>query len=149
MKHFYATFISPINHVVLAYFVALGVFYLVLYISAAVEMQKYLRQVRAERYREILSSEIAPRISMLVPAHDEESTIIESVRARLTLAYPQLENVVVDDGSTDETLSVLNSTFELVPISPIYDTRVQTEAMQAIYRSKQYPNLVVVAKENG
>ena len=149
MKHFYATFISPINHVVLAYFVALGVFYLVLYISAAVEMQKYLRQVRAERYREILSSEIAPSISMLVPAHDEESTIIESVRALLTLAYPQLEIVVVDDGSTDETLSVLNSTFELVPISPIYDTRVQTEAVQAIYRSKQYPNLVVVAKENG
>jgi cellulose synthase/poly-beta-1,6-N-acetylglucosamine synthase-like glycosyltransferase len=149
MKHFYATFISPINHVVLAYFIALGVFYLVLYVSAAIEMQKYLRQVRAERYREILSSEIAPTISMLVPAHEEENTIIESVRALLTLAYPRLEIVVVDDGSTDETLSVMNSTFELVPISPIYDTRIATEAVQAIYRSKQYPNLVVVAKDNG
>jgi cellulose synthase/poly-beta-1,6-N-acetylglucosamine synthase-like glycosyltransferase len=149
MTHFYATFISPINHLVLAYFVALGVFYLVLYVSAAVEMRKYLRQVRAERYREILSSEIAPAISMLVPAHDEESTIVESVRALLTLAYPQLEIVVVDDGSTDETLSMMNSTFELLPISPIFDKRIPTKLVQAIYRSKRYPNLIVVSKENG
>jgi cellulose synthase/poly-beta-1,6-N-acetylglucosamine synthase-like glycosyltransferase len=149
MKHFYATFISPVNRVVLAYFLALGVFYLVLYVSAAIEMRKYLRQVRAERYREILSSEIAPTISMLVPAHDEESTIIESVRALLTLAYPQLEIVVVDDGSTDETLPLMTSTFELQPILPIYDARIETKSVEAIYRSKQYPNLVVVSKENG
>ncbi len=149
MKHFYVTFMSPINHVVLAYFIALGAFYLVLYVSAAVEMRKYLHQVRAERYREILSSEIAPTISMLVPAHDEESTIIQSVRALLTLAYPQLEIVVVDDGSKDETLSIMKSTFELAPISPIYDTRIPTKLVQAIYRSNRYPNLVVVSKENG
>jgi cellulose synthase/poly-beta-1,6-N-acetylglucosamine synthase-like glycosyltransferase len=149
MKHFYATFISPINHVVLGYFLALFVFYLVFYISASVEMRKYLRQVRAERYREILSSEIAPSISMLVPAHDEESTIVESVRALLTLAYPQLEIVVVDDGSTDETLSVMRSTFELVPIRPIYDNRILSKVVTAIYRSKRYPNLVVASKESG
>ena len=34
---------------------------------------------------------------MLVPAHNEEPSIVESVRALLTLAYPQLEIVVIDD----------------------------------------------------
>jgi cellulose synthase/poly-beta-1,6-N-acetylglucosamine synthase-like glycosyltransferase len=149
MKHFYATFITPINRVVLAYFLALGLFYLVLYISAAVDMRKYLRQVRVERYREILSSEIAPTISMLVPAHDEESTIIESIRALLTLAYPRLEIVVIDDGSTDDTLSLMKSTFDLLPIRPIYDNCVPTKVVHGIYRSKQYPNLIVASKENG
>jgi len=149
MKHFYATFISPINHFVLAYFVALGVFYLVLYVSAALEMRRYLRDVRAEKYREILSSEIAPSISMLVPAHNEEPSIKESVRALLTLAYPQLEIVVVDDGSTDETLSTLTSTFDLLPTQPIYDRRIATKRVQAIYRSQTFPNLLVVSKEKG
>ena len=99
-----------------------------LYVSAALDMRQYLRRVRAERYSEILSSEIAPSISMLVPAHNEEASIKESVRALLTVTYPQLEIVVVDDGSTDGTLSGLTSTFALVPIHPIYDRRIPTQA---------------------
>ena len=115
MRHFYATVITPITYVVLAYFVALGAFYLIMYLSAALEMRRYLREVRAERHGTILSSELAPTISMLVPAHNEEQSIKESIRALLTVAYPQLEIVVVDDGSTDETLSTLTSTFDLLP----------------------------------
>ena len=149
MTHFYRTFLMPATYVVLAYFVALGLFYIVLYVSAALDMRQYLRQVRAEKYSEILSSEIAPSISMLVPAHNEEASIKESVRALLTLTYPQLEIVVVDDGSTDETLPILTSTFGLAAIHPIYDQRIQTKAVRAIYRSEQYPNLVVVSKDNG
>ena len=85
---------------------------------------------------------------MLVPAYNEEPTITESVRALLTLAYPQLEIIVVDDGSTDETLSGSStSTFDLVPIRPIYDQRIPTKAVKAIYRSQRYPNLVVVSKD--
>jgi glycosyltransferase involved in cell wall biosynthesis len=149
MKHFYVTYLHPISYVILAYFVALGVFYIVLYVSAVFEMRQYLREVRAEKYRGILSSEIAPSISMLVPAHNEETSIQESVRALLTLAYPQLEIVVVDDGSTDETLPILTSTFDLVPLQPIYDSRIVTKPVRSILRSREYPNLIVVAKENG
>jgi cellulose synthase/poly-beta-1,6-N-acetylglucosamine synthase-like glycosyltransferase len=149
VKHFYATFITPLTYVVVAYFVGLGIFYLVMYGSAAVEMRRYLREVRAERHSEILSSEMAPTISMLVPAHNEEQSIRESIRALLTVAYPQLEIVVVDDGSTDETMSILISTFDLQPIQPIYDQRIVTKDVRAIYRSQQVPNLIVVAKEKG
>jgi cellulose synthase/poly-beta-1,6-N-acetylglucosamine synthase-like glycosyltransferase len=149
MTHFYQEFLKPITYVVLIYFVALALFYLVLYVSAALDMRQYLRRVRAEKYSEILSSEIAPSVSMLVPAHNEEASIKESVRALLTLSYQNLEIVVVDDGSTDATLSVLASTFALVPIHPIYDRRIATKQVGAIYRSKQYPNLIVVSKENG
>jgi cellulose synthase/poly-beta-1,6-N-acetylglucosamine synthase-like glycosyltransferase len=149
MTHFYRTFLMPATYVVLAYFVALGLFYIVLYVSAALDMRQYLRQVRAEKYSEILSSEIAPSISMLVPAHNEEASIKESVRALLTLTYPRLEIIVVDDGSTDETLPMLTSTFGLVAIHPIYDQRLQTKSVRAIFRSEQYPNLVVVSKANG
>ena len=112
-----------------------------LYVSAALEMRRYLREVRAERYSEILSSEIAPSISMLVPAHNEEASIKESVRALLTLAYPQLEIVVVDDGSTDETLSAcLSPPSTSLPIHPIYDRKIRTtKPVRAIYRLASSP----------
>jgi cellulose synthase/poly-beta-1,6-N-acetylglucosamine synthase-like glycosyltransferase len=149
MNHFYETFITPINYIVLTYFVGLGLFYIALYCSAALEMRRYLREVRAERYTEILSSEVSPTISVLVPAHNEEPSIAESIRALLTVAYPQLEIVVVDDGSTDGTLPVLTSDFDLQPIHPIYDRRISTQPVQAIYRSQRFPNLIVVSKEKG
>jgi cellulose synthase/poly-beta-1,6-N-acetylglucosamine synthase-like glycosyltransferase len=149
MRHFYDTFITPINYIVLTYFVGLGLFYIALYCSAALEMRRYLREVRAERYTEILSSEVSPTISVLVPAHNEEASITESIRALLTVAYQQLEIVVVDDGSTDGTLSALTSNFELLPIHPIYDRLIETRSVQAIYRSQRFPNLIVVSKEKG
>jgi cellulose synthase/poly-beta-1,6-N-acetylglucosamine synthase-like glycosyltransferase len=149
MDHFYRTFLTPINYLIVAYFAALGIFYITLYISAAIEMQRYLHEVKAEKYRDILSSEIAPSISMLVPAYNEESTIKDSVHALLTLAYPHLEIVVVDDGSTDETLRNLIETFDLRAIHPIYDQRIATKVVRGIYRSDQFPNLVVVAKKKG
>jgi cellulose synthase/poly-beta-1,6-N-acetylglucosamine synthase-like glycosyltransferase len=149
MRHFYATFLLPVTYVVLVYFVALGLFYMVMYLSAVLEMRRYLRVVRAERYRGILSSEIAPSISMLVPAHNEAVSIKENVQALLTVAYPQLEIVVVDDGSTDETMPTLMDTFDLEPIQPIFDARLPTRPVRAIYRSEQFPNLIVVSKEMG
>ena len=107
MRHFYETFLLPVTYVVLVYFVALGLFYLIMYGSAALEMRRYLREVRAERYHEILSSEVAPSISMLVPAHNEEQSIRQNVQALLTVAYPQLEIVVVDNGSRDGSAQLL------------------------------------------
>nr|MDT0666274.1 glycosyltransferase family 2 protein [Micromonospora sp. DSM 115978] len=67
--------------------------------------------------------------SVVVPAHDEEAGIVESVRAMLALHYPVFEVVVIDDGSTDGTFDVLERTFGLVPVAwvPARDVPVQGE----------------------
>ena len=44
-----------------------------------------------------------PLVSVLVPAHDEEAAIAETVRSALASDYTALEVIVVDDGSRDET----------------------------------------------
>lgn len=45
-----------------------------------------------------------PRVSVLIPAFNEEARIRETVDACLDLDYPDFEVVVVDDGSSDRTL---------------------------------------------
>ncbi|MCP3997216.1 MAG: glycosyltransferase family 2 protein, partial [bacterium] len=149
IAEFYDRFLSPINTVVVGYFVALTVFYVVLYISAALDMRHYLREIRAESFRDILSSELSPSITLLVPAHNEAVTIEHSIRALLTMAYPRLDIVVVDDGSTDETIELLIKTFDLKSTWIIYDDFITTKPVKEIYRSAQFPNLVVAAKEQG
>jgi poly-beta-1,6-N-acetyl-D-glucosamine synthase len=44
-----------------------------------------------------------PGLSVLIPAYNEESVIAVSVAAALAADYPELEVLVLDDGSTDDT----------------------------------------------
>ncbi|MCH9012411.1 MAG: glycosyltransferase family 2 protein, partial [Proteobacteria bacterium] len=86
---------------------------------------------------------------MLAPAYNEGASIGESVRSLLALYYPNLEIVVVNDGSGDDTMAVLADQFELAPIHLIYQQQIETKPVIAMYRSRSHPNLVVVDKENG
>ena len=52
----------------------------------------------------------APLVSLLVPARNEEATIGRCLRSLLAQDYPNLEVVVLDDGSTDATASIVRAT---------------------------------------
>ena len=131
------------------YFLGVNGFYLVLLGAAALEMRRHRLRIREETRWRVLGSQVAPTVSMLVPAHNEGATVAESVRALLTLQYPRLEVVLVNDGSTDETLAALEGEFGLVAVHPIYRRQISHEDVRGLYRSTVTPNLVVVDKENG
>jgi biofilm PGA synthesis N-glycosyltransferase PgaC len=48
-----------------------------------------------------------PRVTVLIPAHNEEKVLDSSLRAVCAIDYPDFETVVVDDGSTDDTRRVV------------------------------------------
>ena len=48
-----------------------------------------------------------PRVSVVIPARDEERTIERTVRALLAQSYPELELIVVNDRSVDRTGEIL------------------------------------------
>jgi cellulose synthase/poly-beta-1,6-N-acetylglucosamine synthase-like glycosyltransferase len=141
--------LTGIPVVAVVFFAVVNGFYVVSFVAASADLLTRARETRAESRSRVLSSELAPRISVLVPAFNEELTLVESVRATLTMQYPDLEVVVVDDGSTDGTLDVLIREFSLRPIRPVFEPTVPTAEIVAIYRSRTSTNLVVVAKRNG
>ena len=131
------------------YFVILNGLYLFLTLLAWREMGS---DVRARGYLgldEVFRSPLTPGVSVLVPAFDEQVVIVESVRSLLALRYPSHEVVVVNDGSDDETLSVLRDAFELVPVRKVLRDAIPTKAVRGTYVSRNHPNLLVVDKENG
>ena len=143
------TMLLDLETAILAYFLLVNGWYAILLVSAALDLRGHLLRIRGESYWRVLGSRVAPRISVLAPAYNEATTICESVRALLTLYYPNLEVVVVNDGSTDTTLETLIRQFRLTPIHPIYRQQVKTKPVRGLYRSRQYPNLIMVDKENG
>jgi len=141
--------LQRVESVILAYFLLVNSFYAVLLASAAWEMRSYRLRSWQEGQSWLLGSPVAPRISMLAPAHNEGPTVAESVRSLLTLRYPKLEVVLINDGSTDETMAVMQREFDLVPVHPTYDRQVEHKPVVGLYRSPANPGLVVVDKENG
>jgi cellulose synthase/poly-beta-1,6-N-acetylglucosamine synthase-like glycosyltransferase len=141
--------LQPINGLIFLYFFVANLVYLGLLITAiysTVTHQRRLALVRLDRLR---SSPLAPPISLLVPAHNEEKTIVESVDSLLALDYPDIEIVVANDGSTDRTLEALRERYQLLETDIVYVQEVSCKPIRAIYMSQVEPRLLVVDKEPG
>jgi cellulose synthase/poly-beta-1,6-N-acetylglucosamine synthase-like glycosyltransferase len=134
---------------VAAYFVGVNTFYLVLLVAAAFSLYRYRVRSWQRRHWRLLGSDRAPRLSVIAPAYNEKATIKGSVRALLTLRYPNLEVVIVNDGSTDDTLEMLEQEFELHAIHPDPEPLVDHAPIRGFYRSGRIDQLLVVDKVNG
>lgn len=108
-------------------------------------------RARASRLSEwwMITSEATPPVSILVPAYNEEATIVESVRSMLTLRYPEYEMIIVNDGSKDQTLARLMAAFNLRPVKRAIPRRLSYQQVLDVYACHDLPNLVVVDKANG
>ena len=134
---------------VLAYFLAINTLYLLFAVVAYVELRRHRRRWTARDLDVILRSPATPGISLIVPAYNEAATIRESVRALLSLNYPDYEVVVVNDGSADGTVSAAIEAFELVRTTVGGEQPIATQAVRGIYRSLNHRGLLLIDKENG
>ncbi len=134
---------------VLVYFVLFAVWHAVLIALAAVETRRYKRRLIGTSLRRTIRSPLAPPVSILVPAYNEELGIVDSIRSLLALEYPTHELVVVNDGSTDQTLACLIDAFDLVRVERPTPPHVAHKPVRGIYEPRGRLNLVVIDKENG
>lgn len=70
---------------------------------AVIEKRRIRRRVFDESWQ--------PPVSVLIAAYNEEKVIRRTVESVLANGYPSIEVLVVDDGSRDETLKVLQDAF--------------------------------------
>ncbi len=130
------------------YFIAINSYYFFTGTIALLRLPWYVKLHLADPVRRSTSTLDQP-VTFVVPAFNEESIIVSSLRSMLALEYVNFEIVVVNDGSTDGTLFALDAAFELEPYEGIYRTGLVTQDVKEIYQSSLYPQLRVVDKING
>jgi cellulose synthase/poly-beta-1,6-N-acetylglucosamine synthase-like glycosyltransferase len=134
---------------VLAYFAAFVAVHTLVLALAAVELRRYVSRGRTANLRVTLRSPLAPSIAVLVPAFNEESGIVDSVRSLLSLDYPKYEIIIVNDGSTDATIGRLIEAFGLRPVRRPTPPFVPHLPVRAVYAPRGRLNLLLIDKENG
>jgi cellulose synthase/poly-beta-1,6-N-acetylglucosamine synthase-like glycosyltransferase len=139
-------FLEAVQWVFLGFFLLLNGTYLLLNAISIFGMRRYLSGSTAAVR---VYSHLQMPVSLIVPAYNEEATIVSSVRALLQLRYQRYEVIVVNDGSRDGTLAELIREFTLDPFPEAYHVQVPTKPVRRIYRSRTHPNLRVIDKENG
>jgi len=142
-------FVLAFDLTVLAYFLAINTLYLFFSVVAYFELRRHRRRWTARDLDVIVRSPATPGISLIVPAYNEAATIQESVRALLSLNYPEYEVVVVNDGSKDGTVAVAIENFELVRTTVGYEQPIATQPVHGVYRSLSNRGLMLIDKANG
>ncbi len=133
---------------VIAFFVSLNLFYLVLLMFAARAVSEYNYEYILDRGA-TLPRHFQKPFSLLIPCYNEEASIDDSVASLLSLEYGEYEVIIANDGSTDGTLAKLTQKFRLVKVDMEIEDRYPCKPIKAVYFSQTEPHLVVIDKENG
>jgi cellulose synthase/poly-beta-1,6-N-acetylglucosamine synthase-like glycosyltransferase len=139
------------ENTVFVYGSMLLVTYALLAVFSMIAVRTYAKKDNFNQDITLLSSPLAPGITVLAPAFNEGMTIISNVRSLLTLNYPKYEIIIVNDGSTDNSLEQMINEFELVKVDFAYNAKIRTQPVRGIYKStnQAYAKLMVIDKVNG
>lgn len=76
-----------------------------LYSIAATKYQKR----KLKMHPKVVNENFKPFVTVMIPAHNEESVITNTVENILKMDYPNFEVIVIDDRSSDNTASVIKN----------------------------------------
>ena len=97
------------------YMIVLLLTSLVLVIIGWSSVDRYVAMRPLRDYDYVDGSDLSLPVSVIVPAYNEAKTVIHSVHSLLGTGYTRLEIIVVNDGSSDDTLAILTEAFRLTP----------------------------------
>jgi len=138
-----------IQLIVFIYFIWLNGTYTIFTLLSLKEIRKYFFTLTYHNVKTILSSVFYRPLSIIVPAYNEESTIVANLKSLMSLKYPQYEVILVNDGSTDKTMEKLIAEFKLIEMKKPLRLVIKHKPIRRVLISLDHTNLTVIDKDNG
>ncbi|EKQ58295.1 MULTISPECIES: glycosyltransferase [unclassified Clostridium] len=141
--------IIDFNFIILYYVLTINGIYFMQLILSAFSLYDYIKKMNYSDYKKYIYSNNMIPISVLVPAYNEESTIVDNIKSLLALNYSAHEVIVINDGSKDDTFKKVVEAYKLTEINQPIRHLIKTKKVRGIYKNLDYPKLTLVDKENG
>lgn len=140
-------FLDIVNYFFICYLLCYSSF---LFFSVIVGGLDLYKRDRQEKFKSTLATDYYLPISIIVPAYNEELTVVDTVRSLLSLEYRSYEIIVVDDGSKDNTTETLKEAFGMHRINRPIRRQIQCQKEECIYETHaQKVTLTLIRKKNG
>ena len=140
-------FLTIVGYFFIAYLIGYSTF---LFLSVIVGSLDLYKRNRQEKFKSILPTDYYLPISIIVPAHNEEITVVDTVRSLLALDYRSYEIIVVDDGSSDATSEVLAEAFDMHVVHRPIRRRIECRREECVYETRaQKVPVTLIRKKNG
>lgn len=136
------------SYFILVYFVVLSAAYAFLLICSIPDIIDCFLE-EDENFLNLMASKDLPPITIMIPAYNEAENIIETVQSVLRNDYPNIQIIVINANSTDETLELLKKTYRLKKITSAIRKKVETIGeLRGLYISTIHKNIMVIDKYN-
>jgi len=153
MMHYIYTHLSYISYtaflILFGYFILLTSYYLLLGLIGILEGKRMARENEVENYPLVYLSTFNIPVSIIIPARNEQEWIRDCLLSVLNINYPTFEVIIVNDGSTDKTLEILDEMLNLTPIDAPYIKHYKDGLVRNILRSGTHSNVTVIDKNPG
>lgn len=121
-----------------------------LFLAVAVGSSTLYQLKRRNLLKNELLQEYYVPVTIVVPAYNEEVTIVSTIRSLLSLEYKLYEIIIVDDGSKDETAKELRETFHMQQIARPIRKMLPCQPELAVYETHEYKvPITLICKKNG
>jgi cellulose synthase/poly-beta-1,6-N-acetylglucosamine synthase-like glycosyltransferase len=147
--HHFINFLDSLGWLFISYFFIVNLVYLILVFISLFYIKKLQGYYSVFEPEGAMQSDLYKSITVIAPAYNEEVNIIDSVETLMQVQYRDFEVIVVNDGSSDETLQRLADQFNLFEDEAETFSNLPHMPVRKVYRSTRYDNLIVIDKENG
>ncbi len=87
-------------------------------------------------------------VSIIVPAYNEEVTIVDTIKSLLMLNYSLYEIIIVDDGSEDDTSEKVIDAFNMKKIARPIPIQISCQELRYVFETKGHKVPITLIKKN-
>lgn len=125
-------FLTIVNYFFVLYLIGYSTY---LFLSTVVGSSILYKYRNYKKLSNRLNYEYCVPVSILVPAYNEELTVVETVKSLLELDYKLYEIIVIDDGSKDNTSKFLIDFFKLQKVNRPIRKQLKSGKIKEVYET--------------